>query len=373
MDFTLTDEQREIGALAARILAEQATDERLAELAAAGEWHDAELLQVFARAGLLGVAVPEEHGGSGLGLTETAVVLIAAGASAARLPLFPMIVLGALPLARFGSDEQQARWLPGLVAGTTIITAALEEPVGSELLSPATRAVSERDGYRIDGIKTCVPVAGSADRMIVPATLRDGRIVLVLVDPAARGATLTCQHAGTGETVWQVALDGVVVGAGDVLSGPERGAEALRWVVEHATTGLCALQLGASETALAATARWVSERRQFGRPLATFQAVALRAADAYIALEANRLTLWQAVWRLSEGLPATEEVAMAKWWAAESATIVLQTAHRLQAGVGVDMTSALPRYTLLSRQLEFSLGAARQQLRILGAAIAART
>jgi acyl-CoA dehydrogenase len=165
----------------------------------------------------------------------------------------------------------------------------------------------------------------------------------------------------------------VAVSKDDVLAGPDHGAVALRWTVERATTGLCALQLGAGQTALEATARWVSERRQFGRPLATFQAVSLRAADAFIALEGNRLTLWQAVWRLSEELPASAEVAIAKWWAAEAATTVMHTAHRLQGGVGVDMTSPLPRYTLLSRQLEFSLGAARQQLRVLGAAIAAGT
>jgi hypothetical protein len=371
MDFTLTDEQRDIGALATRILADHATDDRLAELAAAGVWHDAALLKVFGDAGLLGVAIGEEHGGSGLGLVEAAVVLIAAGASAARLPLYATTVLGALPLQRFGSAAQRERWLPGVAAGTTILTGALEEPVGATLLAPATVARPDGAGWRLTGVKTCVPSADVAARILVPARAEDGGVALFLVDPEAEGVRRTAQDAGTGETLWLVELDGTVVGADDRLGAPQEGAAALAWIVEHATTALCALQLGASETALAATATWVSERQQFGRPLATFQAVSLRAADAYIALEGNRLTLWQAVWRLAEGLPATEEVAIAKWWAAESATTVLQTAHRLQGGVGVDMTSPLPRYTLLSRQLEFSLGAARQQLRALGTAMAA--
>jgi alkylation response protein AidB-like acyl-CoA dehydrogenase len=371
MDFTLSDEQREIGALASRILADHTTDDRLAELGERGEWHDAALLEAFANAGLLGVAVPEEHGGGGLGLIEIAVLLVASGASAARLPLHALIVLGALPVARFGSVDLRSRWLPALAAGTSVITTALEEPAGSEPLSPATRAVADDGGWRIDGVKTCVPLAAAAERLIVPAAVGDGRMLLALLDPKTPGVTLMPQAAGTGETVWQVALDGVFVGGDSVLVGPEAGAEALRWLVERAAIGLCALQLGAAEAALAATARWVSERRQFGRPLASFQAVSLRAADAYIALEGNRLTLWQAVWRLNEDLPAAAEVAIAKWWAAESGTVVLQTAHRLQGGVGVDMTSALPRYTLLSRQLEFSLGGARRQLRALGRAIAA--
>jgi alkylation response protein AidB-like acyl-CoA dehydrogenase len=118
------------------------------------------------------------------------------------------------------------------------------------------------------------------------------------------------------------------------------------------------------------TADYTKTREQFDRPIASFQAVAQRAADAYIDAEAVQLTARQAAWRLSEGLPAAEEVAIAKFWAADGGQRVVHAAQHLHGGMGVDRDYPLHRYFLLAKQLELSLGGATAQLLRLGAILA---
>ena len=137
-------------------------------------------------------------------------------------------------------------------------------------------------------------------------------------------------------------------------------------MLDHAQVGLCALQLGIAEHALRLTAEYSSGREQFGRPLGSFQAVQQRAADAFVDVEAMRWTMWRAAWLLSEGLPATDEVLEAKYFASEGGHRVLAAAQHLHGGIGVDMTYPLHRYTFLAKQAELTLGGATEQLAKLG-------
>ena len=150
-----------------------------------------------------------------------------------------------------------------------------------------------------------------------------------------------------------------------------RGGAIVEWIVERATAALCSVQLGVCEQALKMTAEYTSTREQFERPLAAFQAVAQRAADAYIDTEGVRLTAWQAVWRLAEGLPAANELAVAKFWAAEGGQRVVHAAQHLHGGIGVDRDYPLHRYFLWAKELELTLGGATPQLLKLGEILAA--
>jgi len=167
-------------------------------------------------------------------------------------------------------------------------------------------------------------------------------------------------------------LDGVRVGASDVLAGPESGADVLRWMIERATVGLCAVQLGVTEKALRMTAEYTTTRIQFDRPIAHFQAVAQRAADAYIDVEGIRLTLWQAAYLLDAGRPAATEVEVAKFWASDGGHRVAHAAAPLHGGVGVDVDYPLHRYFLWAKKIELSLGASTQQLLRIGRSLAAQ-
>jgi alkylation response protein AidB-like acyl-CoA dehydrogenase len=371
MDFGFSSEQEDIRTVSGRILGDLCRNERMPDFEKASERMDAELWKALAEASLLGVALPESHGGMGFGIAELGILLEQAGRFAAPIPLFPTLVLGAAPIAQFGSDAQKDRWLRDVAAGKTVLTAAVAEPDSRDAEKPSTRAKAEGSGWILDGVKICVPAAKLAARILVPASTADGRIVLALVSPEADGVTLEGEETTTGDLFHRVTLAGVKVAAEDVLAGPDRGAATLRWLVEHALAGLCAMELGVAERAVRMTAKYTTDRKQFGKAIATFQAVAQRAADAYIDVEAIRLTTWQAIWRLASGLSAARELSIAKFWASEGGHRACYAAQHLHGGIGVDKDYPLHRYYLLSKQIELTLGGSHEHLAKLGERLAA--
>lgn len=371
MDFTTTEDQRALVGLAAQILADRATTKRLAELEQAGTWFDEDLWSRLAEAGIVGAPLREDVGGGGLGFLELALLLEQVGAHVAPVPLLEAVLCAALPIDVFGTTEQRERDLPDVAVGRALLTAALVETGRDDPRSPLTTATADGNGLRLSGTKTAVPFASQSRRMLVPASLGEGRIVLALVEPSAPGVTVRAQTATNGQPQGEVELADVAVAAADVLAGPDRGAEALDWVLDRAVTGVAATALGVSGRALAMSSEYTTNRVQFGRPIATFQAVGHRLADAYVDVEAMRLTTLQAAWLLDSGLDARTEVAVAKWWAAEGGHRVAHAAQHVHGGVGVDVEYPLSRYFRWSKQLEMTLGAATAQLLRLGAHLAA--
>lgn len=369
MDFGLSEEQQDLRGLAEQILHGEVTHDRLKEIEGGEDNLDRELWGKLADAGLLGIAIPEANGGGGYGFLEAAIVLEELGRTVAPIPYLSTIVLGALPIARFGSDTQR-KLLDGVVNGDTLLTAGLVE-AGADPHRPTTTARRDGDGWVLDGEKMCVPDGMTTNRILVPATTDDGTVIVAIVDPNTRGVSRERQNTTSGHPEALVHLDGVTVTADDVLGGTDRGAEVLDWTIERATAALCAIAVGVCEEAVRMTAEYTKTREQFDRPIATFQAVGQRAADAYIDTEAIRLTAWQAIWRLSEELPATAETAVAKFWAAEGGQRVVHAAQHLHGGMGVDRDYPLHRYFLLAKQLELTLGGTTPQLLTLGRILAA--
>lgn len=367
MDFSLTEEQTAVRDLAGQILGDLTTQERLSALDDTG--FDPEAWRALAQAGLLGVALPEHAGGGGLGFLGAHLLLEAVGAHAAPLPVWESIVLGALPVARFGSAALQERWLPGVIDGSSLLTAAVTEDGASDPIQPRTRARRSDGGWELEGAKASVPFAAVAAAILIPATTEDGATGVWLVSRDAAGMMITPQAVITGAPYGEVMLDRVVVDE-DALLGPLDGT-ALTWLLEHAAAGVASLMSGLCAAVLRMSAQYTSRREQFGRPVATFQAVAQRVADAYIDTEAAQLTALQAAWRLTEGLPASDEVAIAKWWAGEAGHRVVHAAHHVHGGVGVDREYPLHRYFAAVKQHEFVLGGGTPQLLRLGAAMAA--
>jgi alkylation response protein AidB-like acyl-CoA dehydrogenase len=370
MDFSFSEEQEAVRALARQIFGDRVTHERLLEMEAGDELFDRELWSSLAEANLLGAALPEEFGGSDLGFLELCLILEEAGRSVAPVPLLPAIALAGLPLAEFGSREQKERFLPGLIAGETLLTAALVESASSDPARPRTAARREGPRWLLEGEKLCVPIGQFAQRVLVPARTEDGGVGVFLLDPRAPGVEVQAQVATNREPQSRLLLAQAEVDQGDLLGDPGQGEQFVRWIEQRALLGLCALQLGIAEQALRATAEYTSTRKQFGRPVASFQGVALRAADAYIDIEAMRSVYWQALWRLGEGLPARTQIAAAKWWACIGGQRVVHTAQHLHAGIGSDVEYPIHRYFLWAKQVELSLGGAGRQLARIGAELA---
>jgi 3-oxocholest-4-en-26-oyl-CoA dehydrogenase beta subunit len=373
MDFAYTPEQEELRALAREVLTDHATPQRVAEVEASEERVDRALWAALANAGLLGIAVPEEHGGSGLGMVDLCILLEEVGRAVAPVPVYPALVLGTLPVAALGTPEQRARLLPGVASGFLLLSGALEEPRNLDPLTPATRATADGAGWRLDGVKLGVPVAASAAAVVVsaitpspPAGEARGGGELFLVDPHGPGVSLQRQEVTNHEARFLMTLDGAPA---ELLGG----AGALAWLVRRARLGLCAMQVGVADRALRMTAEYTTTREQFGRPLSAFQAVSQRAADAYVDVEGIRLTTQAALWRLAAGqeAEADDAIAVAKFWAAEAGQRVVHAAQHLHGGVGVDVSYPLHRFFLWAKELELSLGGATQQLLALGDMIAA--
>ena len=373
MDFQFQEDDVAAAQLARGILTDHATNERQKQLESSGATHDETLWRALADASLLGVAIPEEHGGSGLGLLALGLLLQEIGRAVAKVPAYPALALGALPLARFGSDAQKQALLPGIARGERIVTAALAEYESRDPLAPATRAARDGGGHRLHGVKTMVPAAQLASHVIVPARRDDGSVGLFLVEPAASGVKLAVQETSDGQPHAEMTLDGVRVDDAACLAhgqGTTGGGEALRWLVERATVLRCMMQLGVVERALEMTAQYGRDRVQFDRPIGSFQAFHQRAADAYVDLTAIRLTAWEAAWHLTSELPASHHVAVAKFWAAEGGQSASYACQHLHGGIGIDVDYPLHRHFRWAIQIEHELGSAKHQLDGLGRRIA---
>jgi len=363
MEFSFTDEQDALREVARKILEAEATPDRLREVEKSDERIDRKLWGTLAEANLLGAALPEAHGGSGYGFFELCVLLEEIGRAVAPVPAWAALACAALPLARFGGAALRERWLPPLVAGRTILTAALAEPDNVDPLAPVTKAAKDGAGWRLSGAKFCVPAAHVAERVLVPAAGPDG-VGLFLVDPRAAGAKLERQLVTDRSVQGWLALDGTV---GEAVVAPgAAGRDALRWTVERATAALCAMQVGVAEKALRITAGYAAQRQQFDRPIGSFQAVHTRAGDAYCDLEALRLVTWQAADLLSRQDTASDAVAVAKFFAGDAGHAIAYAAMHLHGGIGVDVDYPVHRYYLWARQIELTLGPAAAQLAAIG-------
>jgi alkylation response protein AidB-like acyl-CoA dehydrogenase len=373
MDFTFSEEQEAARQSAEAIFTGLVTADRVKETEAGDERFDRGLWAELAKADLLGLALPEAAGGGGYGLVELSLLLEAQGRVVAPIPLWATLVLGALPLAKFGSAELQSRWLPGVVTGEVVLTAALADVAGDLANGgtgrPSVVASPRKKGrYKLSGTATAVPYAHVADRVLVPAATPDGGTVIAVVDPGADRVNVERAVTTNREVHPHLHLDKLVVTEADLLAGgdPAQGHAVLAWMLERAWTGLCALQVGVAESALAQTAEYLNTREQFGKPLSTFQGTMLRAADAAIDIEAIRVTLWQAAWRLDNGLDAERAVAVAIWFASDAGQRVVHATQHLHGGMGADVDYPVHRYFLWGKQIELLLGSGSSQLARLG-------
>ena len=368
MDFGLSEEQEALVEALRGILESRMTMERLKELDADPEWFDRDTWEQLAKADLLGVTVPENQGGLGYGILDACVLLQEVGRTVAPVPFLHTAVSGVLPIAEFGTAEQQARWLPGVVDGSVVLTAALIENE-AEPEAPTTRATRDGDSWRLEGSKTTVPVAHVAAALLVPASTDDGSVGLFLVESSAAGLSVERQSVVSHEPQFEVSFSGTpAVLLGDDLG---RGAEAVARVVALTRVGLCAVAAGVADKALHITAEYATNRKQFDRAIATFQAVGQRMADAYIDTEAIKLTMLLAATRLQEGKPAETEVATAKYWASDAGSRVGHAALHVHGGISIDLDYPIHRYFLWAKGIEFTLGSGTPQLARIGRVLAA--
>ncbi|MGV9882671.1 acyl-CoA dehydrogenase family protein [Streptomyces sp. NPDC003006] len=373
MDFTFTEEQRAVVETAKALFTDVAPDgvpsPALTPGAVADDL-DRALWSRLADADLLGLLIDAEYGGVGLDAIALCLVLRESAKVLARVPLLESSAAAAL-VQTHGGESLRQRLLPRAARGELVLTVAAHGRTGHDPAELAVSARREGDSWLLDGLQTAVPWARNADLVVIPAHTADGRTVLALVPRVHDGLGLAEQYSTSGEHLGELRLEAVRVAASDVIEA-DGAWDRLRDLL---TTGTCALALGLGEGVLRMTSEYVSKREQFGHPIATFQAVAVQAADRYIDLRAMEATLWQAAWRIATGadsaLPATGDVAVAKIWASDGVRRVVQTAQHLHGGFGADTDYPLHRYHAWAKQLELSLGPAAAHEEALGDLLAA--
>ena len=359
MDFSTTEAANDLGGLARTITESVCTPERQRQLDGLDERFDGDLWAKLKDADILSAAAPESLGGGGFGVLEQVAVLVALGRQLAAVPYLESVVLGAGALAKFGAEAVQQEWATPAINGEKIIAVALDGDMGEG----PVQATADGAGHRLTGTRTQVFYGPIADAYLVPAETDSGtRVFLVAKDDP--GVTVTTLDTTGHGSVGHLELQGVeatgVVGGDDVVA----------WLNTHGTLGRSAYQLGVLERALELAAGYAREREQFDRPIGSFQAVSSRLADGYIDVKALRLTLTQAAWRLSEGLPADVEVNTAAFWAADAGHRVAHTTVHVHGGVGVDTDHPVHRYFLAAKQTEFAVGSATGQLLRIGRELA---
>jgi 3-oxocholest-4-en-26-oyl-CoA dehydrogenase beta subunit len=368
MDYALDEQQTDVRQLADDIFTRCVTPSRLTDLETAGDWFDADLWRELATAGLVGIAIAEESGGSGAGFVELCLVIEAAARAAAAVFLVESSV-AALAISGFGTDTAKSALLAPYCAGELLLSSAVAVDAGWR---SGLRARNVDGAWQLSGDLSHVPLLDRSARVLVTATDDASNEGLFLLDPRAPGVTFSAQSSIDRKPRWYLAVANAAVAGADVLVAPSvSGADAVTQIRDWMILARCITQLGHSEAALATTAAYVSDRRQFGKPIGSFQAVAHRTADAYIDVLGIRLTTWRAAWLIDQGIPDDEATSIAAWWASDAATRVGEAAMHLHGGAGVDMDYPLHRHYLAVKQGELALGGSSRRMAALGGLIGA--
>ncbi len=259
MDFGFTETQDDIRSLTSQILAAEISLERLKELESGDGGMDRRTWKHFAEANLLGLALPESVGGSGLGLMELCVMLEEAGRAVAPIPLLATVGLASLAIARFGSEEQRQAILPRVVTGDLVLSAAIDESANYDPRRPATTASQRGRSWVINGVKVAVPWACVAERLLVPASTGPDSVALFLVDPTRPGVHVEPAIATHREPQGILHLVDAVVSEDDMI-GDASGVDSVRWLYETALACLCATGVGVLDEALRITVAYTSQR-----------------------------------------------------------------------------------------------------------------
>ncbi len=369
MDFSFSEDQNAIRDLAHQIFTDRTTDEYLLAFDRTETVYDDALWSTLAEQGLLGITVAEAFGGTGLGFTELCLMLEEQGRRLSPIPLYASLVLGVLPISEFGSDAQKETYLTPLVAGTLKLTAAIAELGIPDAAAGRINAVQEGDRWILNGALDCVPDSPVADAIIVPAYTDDG-LTMFIVNTDQAGLSVDVQNTSLGANTGTLTLADTELSTDAILGNVGEGELILHWLEQRAEVAICAMQVGVTEEALKRTAEFTCERKQFGAPIGSFQAVAMQAADAFIDVEAIRSVYWLALYKLEHGLDARAEVRCAKWYAADAGHRIVYRTQHLHGGIGSDLEYPIHRFFLWAKHLGMMLGGRSLQIAKLGALLA---
>ncbi len=334
MDFRLSPEQEELQDLARRVLGEQFSTDQLREAEASADGFPRELWDAFAERGWSGLTLAEEFGGAGRGLADATVLLEEIGRAGATLPLVASSGVSATIVERAPQGVERDRLLRSIAAGAIVAPALIDEASRNEWDAPRPPLRPDGDGWRMSGTKVLVPFGAVADELLLTAGMPDGGTAIVALNTDAEGVTITPHHSKVGVPLASVALTDALVSADRVIHRGDEAREAVLAGLHVGSLLSTAEAVGMSAALTSITAEHVTQREAFGRPIATFQAVAHPCAQMRISGDVIRILVQQAAWMIDDGRNTDEEVPAAKALANELFVIVANDAFRLHGARG---------------------------------------
>jgi alkylation response protein AidB-like acyl-CoA dehydrogenase len=362
MDLAFSEEQEMLWKSARDFLATKVAKTLVREMEEDKRGYVPELWKEMADLGWVGLPFPEKYGGGGFTFLELVILLEEMGRACLPGPFVSTVVLGGMPVAEWGSEEQKKEILPKLCRGELIMTMALTEPSGRyEAKGVQLEAKAEGDQYILNGTKLFVNDGNVADKMIVVARTGKGGnaeegITLFLVDGKSAGISVELLKTIAGDKQCEVTFKGVKVGKGDVLGKVGEGWGMVKKVMEWAALAKAAEMQGGAQQVLEMTIQYAKDRVQFDRPIGSFQIIQHYLADMSIDVDSARVSLHKAAWMLSEGIGCRREIAVIKGWLSEAYRRVTAQAHQIHGAIGFTKDHDLELYFRRAKAAELYFG-----------------
>jgi len=362
MNLDFTEEQEMLRTTARDFLTKECPKALVRELEEDEKGYSPELWRKMAELGWMGLVLPEEYDGMGMEFMDLIVLLEEMGRNILPGPFFSTVVLGGLPILAAGTEEQKEEFLPKVASGEMILTLALTEPSARyDAAGVATTAVAQDDSFVLNGTKLFVENAHIADYMICVARTKEGAspeegITLFLVDAKSPGIKCEVVPTIALDKLCEVVLENVIVPKKNVLGELDRGWPIVARTLEQATVAKCAEMIGGAQAALDMTVAYVKERVQYGRPIGSFQVIQHYCANMWINVDTGRSILYEAAWKVGEGLPAATEVAVAKGWINEAYNFVTERGVQCHGAIGTTRDHDIGLYYRRAKAAELAFG-----------------
>jgi alkylation response protein AidB-like acyl-CoA dehydrogenase len=377
LNLDFTEEQDMLRDMVRGVCAQYASNEAVRELEDDATGYSAELWSQLAELGMVGLLLPESHGGAGSSMVDGVVLYEELGAALAPTPHLESPVMSGGAILRSGSDAQRDEWLPRIASGEAIVVPAWVEPDnGYGPRGVQMRAEVDGDTAVLSGTKIVVRFAAAADRLLVLARTGEGDsdVDLFLVDPAAEGVTVDQRHSISSDAQFRVDLDGVRVPVADRIGGPGTGWATWSSVMVDAMALAAAYANGGCEHALGITVQYSKDREQFDKPLGAFQALSHYMADARTALDGAKVITHEAAWAIDKVAgggeePAEKYAAMAKLFSCNTYRDTTAMAQQIFGGVGFTLEYEIQLYFRRAKALQLSYNDTRRCEEIVAAAV----
>lgn len=310
MDFSFNDDQNMIREMARKFLDNECSTDKIRKLKEDDKGYDPETWTKMAELGWMGLVIPEEYGGTGMGFLDLMIIMEEMGKGILPAPFFATTALCSLPIIAFGTEEQKKELLPGIASGERIWSLALVEAVGTYEPS-GIELVASRDGsdYVLKGVKLFVPYANAAtDFLVVARTGKgdkgDGGITVFVVDAKSQGINLEFMPTTAQDQRHEVRFENLRVSQNAILGEEGRGWDVVEYIIQNAIVLKGAEMSGGVQTVLEMTNQYAKDRIQFDKPIGSFQAIQHKLVDMLTDIDALKYLVYEAAWNIDSGTPS---------------------------------------------------------------------